>query len=188
MTVAGWCFEPFLCVHPTWGVDPIYRYESTRDIWPIFLGRSTPQLGWLRAFKNEQNLETPQITSATWASIPAVDLAVNHATQVRLSNEDIWLVRSLENQQPIKTCKFPGEKNIAGFFDHLTLNPYLLLGPGLARHFAVCVPIQKGSCLTLFALKPQGFDTRRHHCFSGSIGQDDRAHEFWNGKCKIHDI
>ena len=81
-----------------------------------FLGRSTPQLGWLRAFKNEQNLETPQITSATWASIPAVDLAVNHATQVRLSNEDIWLVRSLENQQPIKTCKFPGEKTSQ---DHL---------------------------------------------------------------------
>ena len=153
---------------------------------PFFWGWSTPQLGWLRAFKNEQNLETPQITSATWASIPAVDLAVNHATQVRLSNEDIWLVRSLENQQPIKTCKFPGEKNIAGFFDHLPLNPYLLLGPGLARHFAVCVPIQKGSCLTLFALKPHGFDTRRHHCFSGSIGQDDRAHEFWNGKCQIH--
>jgi hypothetical protein len=117
-----------------------------------------------------------------------VDLAVNHATQVRLSNEDIWLVRSLENQQPIKTCKFPGKKNIAGSFDHVTLNPSLLLGPGLARHFAVYVPIQKGSGLTFFALKPQGFDTRKHHCFSGSIGQDDRAHEFWNGKCQIHDI
>ena len=42
MTVAGWCFEPFLCVHPTWGVDPIYRYESPRDIWPIFLGAVNP--------------------------------------------------------------------------------------------------------------------------------------------------
>ena len=79
---------------------------------PCFGAWSTPQLGWLRAFKNEQNLETPQITLATWASIPAVDLAVNHATQVRLSNEDVWLqprenmdmwlVKSFENQKPIE--------------------------------------------------------------------------------------
>ena len=77
----------------------------------MFWGVVNP-LGWLRAFKNEQNLETPQITSATWASIPAVDLAVNHATQVRLSNEDvwlqprenvdIWLVKSFENQKSIE--------------------------------------------------------------------------------------
>ena len=144
---------------------------------PFFWGWSTPQLGWLRAFKNEQNLETPQITSATWASIPAVDLAVNHATQVRLSNEDFWLVRSLENQQPIKKCKFQRGKKASR--DHLILlNPYPLLGCGLARHFAVCVPIHKGSCLTFFALKPQGFDTRKSHCFSGSIGQEDRAPNF----------
>ena len=63
--------------------------------------------------------------------------------------------------------------------DHsILLNPYLLLGPGLARHFAVCVPIHKGSCLTFLALKPQGFDTRKHHCFSGSIGKEDRAPKF----------
>ena len=120
MTVAGWCFEYLWTISLRASYVMIPSVGMTQRVihGPFFLGVVNPQLGWLRAFKNEQNLETPQITSATWASIPAVDLAVNHATQVRLSNEDFWLVRSLENQQPIKKCKFQGgKKSIAGSFD-----------------------------------------------------------------------
>lgn len=116
MTVAGRCFEAFLCVHPTRG-NPILGMGQHVIHGRYFLGWSTHQQGWLRAFKNEQNLETPQIISATWASIPAVDLAVNHASQVRLSNEDVWLVRSLENQQPRNKIAIVNMKNIAGSFD-----------------------------------------------------------------------
>lgn len=43
---------------------------------------------WLRSYHDEAALQTPDIPG-TWASIPAVDLAVNHATRVRLSNSDI---------------------------------------------------------------------------------------------------
>ena len=35
-----------------------------------------------------------------------------------------------------------------------------------------------------FALHPLSFDTRNVIAFQGSLGQDDPAHEFWNGKCQ----
>ncbi|CAE7365461.1 unnamed protein product [Symbiodinium sp. KB8] len=43
---------------------------------------------WLRAYHNESQLQARTITNNTWASIPAIDMAVNCASEVRLSNDD----------------------------------------------------------------------------------------------------
>lgn len=46
---------------------------------------------WLRATENVANLQHPTIQGSTWASVNAVSLAVNHATHVRIADQDAAL-------------------------------------------------------------------------------------------------
>mmetsp|Transcript_34170 Transcript_34170/g.60608 ORF Transcript_34170/g.60608 Transcript_34170/m.60608 type:complete len:305 (+) Transcript_34170:65-979(+) len=60
---------------------------------------------WLRKAHNTAQLKTPSITSNGWSSISAVDMAVNHATEIRFSNEDRskWVKWALDADRKVST-------------------------------------------------------------------------------------
>ena len=60
---------------------------------------------WLRKENNIDQLKKPEITSNAWSSIPAVDMAVNHATEIRFSNADRkkWVKWSLDASRKTST-------------------------------------------------------------------------------------
>jgi len=52
-------------------------------------GRHNMYDAWLRSDTRPENLLTPSIEPSTWSSIDAIDLAVNHASEVRLSTGNV---------------------------------------------------------------------------------------------------
>ncbi len=61
--------------------------------------------GWLRSYRDVQALQTPEILAGDWASVDAIDLAVNRASELRLSNPagDRWLKWPMHPDRTVNT-------------------------------------------------------------------------------------
>ena len=60
---------------------------------------------WLRSNHNVEELKDPAIPTSDWASVNCIDLAVNHAQEVRLSNQaiDRWVKWPMTDSRTVDT-------------------------------------------------------------------------------------